>query len=65
MGQSKTRSRRRVKKSCPTPNKHPYHNGIQAMRALQEILNKRNPVYMESRMYKCACGKFHLTSREL
>lgn len=63
---TKRRSRKRVKKNkCPTPHKIVYYNGISALRALNEILNKREPQHAECRIYRCPSGNhYHLTSKE-
>lgn len=60
MAKKKTKRRK-----CPTPNKVGYHQGIHALRALQEILNKNDPMHRESRIYPCVCGKYHLSSKQV
>lgn len=48
--------RRERERSCPTPTKQPFNNAGAAADALRAWPRL-------SRSYRCACGKWHLTSR--
>ncbi len=62
MGTTRKRNKRRVK-GCPTPHKIKYTKAFDAYKALLEIQAK-DPLHGEVRIYKCRCGRHHLTSRK-
>lgn len=64
MDKSTKGNKRRVRRKCPTPNKFAYKKGIDAYHGLLEIMNKNLPGHNENRVYKCYCGRYHISSKE-
>lgn len=55
-----------MKAECPTKGKHGWSSKFAAEQALSQIWRKgfkRGPGKLPTRVYKCKCGDWHLTSR--
>lgn len=50
--------------ACPTPTKVAYRRHIDAKLALMKLNWQDKEGHHETRAYRCACRRWHLTSRE-
>lgn len=50
---------------CPTPRKRRYRRKVTALLAIATIRRHSDSDTVPVRAYRCRCGRWHLTSREL
>lgn len=50
---------------CPTPQKKRFHTWLDASLELSRALQTGRQRKLPQRIYKCPCGRFHLTSKPI